>query len=72
MTRYNETLRDLVKIGPFDAFCPPSGHFLKKRSQKSHTGTYHSFVASRLLLRSDYIQKFVTATATICMEEVLY
>ena len=29
-TCYNTTLRDLVKIGPFDAICPPSEHFLKE------------------------------------------
>ena len=38
----------------------------------SHTGPNHSFVAGRLLLRSDYIQYFVTATVKIWMEEVLY
>ena len=38
----------------------------------SHTGPNHSFVADRLLLRSDYIQYFVTATVKIWMEEVLY
>ena len=29
-TRYNTTLHDLVKIGPFDVICPPSEHFLKE------------------------------------------
>ena len=28
--RYNTTLHDLVKIGPFDTICPPSEHFLKE------------------------------------------
>ena len=36
-TVYNEMLHDLVEIGPFDAFCPPSGYFLKE----GPVGDYH-------------------------------
>merc|ERR1711951_245441 len=32
-TRYNTTLHVLVKIGPFDAICPPSEHLLKEALQ---------------------------------------